>query len=42
MNLANEKAHLDDGKELEDEEVEEWEGFSRGDLAEADDSSDLD
>ena len=48
-NLAYEEAHLDDGKELEDEELEEWEGFSRGDLAEAmvdmfeaDDPSDLD
>jgi hypothetical protein len=48
-NLANEEAYPDDGEELEDEELEEWEGFSRGDLAEAmvdmfeaDDSSDLD
>ena len=49
MNLPKEEAHLDDGKELEDEELEEWEGFSKGDLAEAmvdmfeaDNSSDLD
>jgi len=48
-NLANEEAHPDDGEELEDEELEEWEGFSKGDLAEAmvdlfqaDDPSDLD
>ena len=48
-NLANEKAYPDDGEELEDEELEEWEGFSRGHLAEAmvdmfeaDNSPDLD
>ena len=42
-NLANEEAHPDDGEELE-----EWEGFSKGELAEAmvdlfqaDDPSDL-
>jgi hypothetical protein len=34
-NLENEEAYPDDEEELEDEELEEWEGFSRGDLAEA-------
>ena len=48
-NLANEEAYPDDVEELEDEELEEWEGFSREDLAEAmvdmfeaDDTFDLD
>ena len=48
-NLANEEAYPDDAEELEDEELEEWEGFGRGDLAkamvgmiEADETSDLD
>ena len=47
-NLASEEACPDDGEELEDEELEEGEGFSRGALAkamvdmfEADDSSRL-
>jgi hypothetical protein len=34
-NLANEEAYPDVEEELEDEELEEWEVFSRRDLAEA-------
>src|SRR5271168_2468910 len=48
-NLANEEVHTDDGEELEDEELDEWEGFSNVYIAEAmvdifqaDDPSDLD
>jgi len=49
MNFENGEAYPDDGEDLEDEELVEWDGFSRGDLAEAmvdmfeaDDPSDLD
>jgi len=48
-NLAHEEACPDNGEELEDEELEEWEGFGKEDLVEAmvdmfeaDDPSDLD
>ena len=48
-NLQYEHECLDDAEQLEDEELEEWEGFSSEDLAdamfemlEADDPSDLD
>src|ERR1700722_4996008 len=48
-NLQYEDECLDDAEQLEDEELEEWEGFSSEDLAnamfemlEADDPSDLD